>query len=130
VDPHRAERVAEAIREELDELINYELDDPRVHGASVAEVVLTPDRKRAVIRVQAEGGAEEQHETLVALENARNFLRRSLGERLDLYRTPDLHFEALMPVGLDARAPRLLRRIRKGRPRERSAPESEKNTRP
>ncbi len=129
MDPYRAERVAEAIREELDELINYELHDPRVHGASVAEIVLTPDRKRAVVRILAQGDAAEQKETLEALEKARGFLKRSLGERLELFRAPDLHFEALISPGLGARAATLLRRVRKGRPRDSTPSDPEKNTR-
>jgi len=37
LDPHRNERVSEGLREELDELINYELTDPRVGPAAVSE---------------------------------------------------------------------------------------------
>ena len=34
MDSHRAERVSEALREELGEMIAYELADPRVSGRS------------------------------------------------------------------------------------------------
>jgi hypothetical protein len=38
LDPHRAERVSESIREELDELIGYEMSDPRVGPVTVSAV--------------------------------------------------------------------------------------------
>ena len=47
MDPHRNERVSESLREELNELISYELSDPRIGDASVTEVLLSPDFRRA-----------------------------------------------------------------------------------
>ena len=35
MDPHRHERVTESIHEELEELINYELSDPRIGQVSM-----------------------------------------------------------------------------------------------
>ena len=64
VDPHRHERVAESLREELEELIGYELEDPRVGSASITEVLLSPDFRQAHIRVSLHGTPEEQEQTL------------------------------------------------------------------
>jgi ribosome-binding factor A len=44
MDTHRAERVSEAIREELGEIISYELSDPRIGDAVVTEVLVSPDK--------------------------------------------------------------------------------------
>jgi ribosome-binding factor A len=118
LDPHRNERVSESIREELDELIGYELSDPRVGGATVTEVLLSPDMKHAHIRLSLTGTPEEQAATLDAIVHARQFLRHQLTERLQMFRTPDLHFEADLPAELAAKAPQILKRIRRGRPKE------------
>ncbi|MGH9672445.1 MAG: 30S ribosome-binding factor RbfA [Bryobacteraceae bacterium] len=115
---HRGERIAEALRQELEELINYELADPRIQGATVTEVVLTPDLRKAVVRLSAGDDRDQHNKTLDALENARHFLRRTIGQRLDLYRLPELHFEMVLPNLSAARAGRLLRKVRKGRPRD------------
>ena len=40
-----------------------------------------------------------------------------LAERLQLFHTPELRFDADMPASLAAKAPKLLRRIRRGRPK-------------
>lgn len=122
MDPHRHERVAESIREELDELIGYELSDPRVGTATIAEVHLSPDYRHAHVRLVLSGDETEQASTLGALEHAKQFLKHQLAERLQLYKTPELHFLAALPAGLGAKAPQILKRIRRGRPK------NEKNT--
>src|SRR5689334_2440940 len=114
---HRADRLKEIIREELDELIGYEMSDPRIGGTSVSEVVLSPDLRRAYVRLVLLGTPEEQATTLQAVEHGKQFLRHQLTERLQLHRTPELHFEAALPATLAARAPQLLKRIRRGRPK-------------
>jgi len=118
LDPHRNERLSEAIREELEELIGYEMSDPRIGSASVTEVHLSPDLRHAYVRVSLSGGVDEQTATLEALSHGKSFLRHQLAERLQLHRTPDLHFEADLPAALAAKAPQILKRIKRGRPKE------------
>jgi ribosome-binding factor A len=118
LDPHRQQRVAESIREELDEMIAYELSDPRIGEASVTEIIVSPDFRHAHVRVALHGTEEDQEQTLAALDHAKPFLKQQLAERLQLFRTPDLHFQADLPANLAARAPQILKRIKRGRPRE------------
>jgi ribosome-binding factor A len=118
LDPHRAERVSESIREELEELIGYEMSDPRVGSATVSEVHLSPDFRHAHVQLVLRGSSQEQSATLDAINHAKQFLRRQLAERLQLFRTPDLHFEAALPTALGERVPQILKRIRRGRPRD------------
>lgn len=116
MDTHRAERVSEALREELGEMIAYELSDPRIGDASVTEVLVSPDMKHAQVRLHL--GDQEAQQTIQALGKARHFLRRQLAERLNLYRVPELHFESDVSPGLNGRVEHLLKRVRRGRPRE------------
>lgn len=117
MEGHRAERVTEAIREELAEIISYEMSDPRVSSATVTEVTVSPDLRRARISL-AFPQREEADPGLKALEKAKGFLRRELSRRLDLYRVPDLYFEADIGTKIGDRMDFLFRRIRKGRPRD------------
>jgi ribosome-binding factor A len=114
---HRVERITEAIREELAEIIGYEMSDPRVSAATVTDVQISPDKRHAMVRVAIDPGADKQL-TLAALDHARNFLRRQLSARLDLFRIPDIHFEADVASEIGPRMDHLLKRVRKGRPRE------------
>lgn len=118
LDPHRHERISESIREELDELIAYEMSDPRVGSATVAEVLLSHDYRKAVIRLALIGTAEEQKATLEALNHAKQFLRHELAERLQLFKTPELYFEAALAADLAAKAAKILKRIERGRPKD------------
>lgn len=119
MDPYRAERVAQTLREELDEILNYELADPRIGSVAVADVVLAPDLRRVQVRVLAEGDAQRQRAALEALMGARGFVRRCLMGRLELFRVPEIRFELALAPEVGTRAAQLLRRIRRGRPRDR-----------
>jgi len=109
MEGHRAERVTEAIREELAEIISYEMSDPRVSNATVTEVHVSPDLRPK---------REEAEPALQALEKAKGFLKRELSRRLDIFRVPDLHFEADIGTQIGDRMDFLFRRIKRGRPRD------------
>ena len=117
MDPYRNQRLSESIREELEELIGYEMSDPRVGPASVAEVHVSPDFRRAHIRLALTGTPEQQTATLQAISHAKQFLRHQLAERLQLFHVPELYFEAALPAELGAKVPQILKRIKRGRPR-------------
>lgn len=118
MDPHRAERMSEALREELDELIEYEMSDPRVTGVTVTEVLLSPDRKKAQVRLSMPPDPESRKGALTALEHAKGFLKRELVLRLQMFKVPEMHFEADVDPGLAQRMEVLLKRVKKGRPRD------------
>src|SRR5579875_226628 len=115
---HRAERVSEALREELGEMIAYELSDPRIGDAAVTEVLVSPDMRHAQVRLHLDPDVRKRAETIRALDGAKHFLRRQLAERLNMFRVPELHFEADIGLGGPARLGELLKRIRRGRPRD------------
>jgi ribosome-binding factor A len=117
MDPRRSERVSEALREELEEIINYEMKDPRISIDGISEVLLSPDGRRASVRLTMSGNADSQEQTLEALNHAKGFLKIEVGSRLELFRVPDLHFEAAISAELAPRLGHLMKRIKKGRPR-------------
>ena len=115
--PHRTERISEALREELTELIGYELSDPRISSATVTGVEISPDKRHALVRIGVSEGSDTQ-QAITALEHASPFLRHQLAVRLQLFRIPELHFETDVATELGGRMDNLLKRIKKGRPRE------------
>src|SRR5579871_6367884 len=114
---HRIERISETMREELAEMIGYELADPRVSSVIVTDVQISPDKRHALVRVHVPEGADSK-QTLQALDHARSFLRRQLATRLDVYRLPELHFEADVASERGGKIEPLLKRIKNGRPRD------------
>jgi ribosome-binding factor A len=130
MEGHRAERISLALREELDELIGYEMSDPRVQSVVITEVVLATDGKKAQIRVSVPGTDKAKQEAVAALENARGFLKRELTKRLNMYRVPEIHFENDLNAELAGRMEQIRKRIKRGRPRDVEAAPVEKPSHP
>jgi len=117
MDEHRSQRISEAVREELTELIGFEMDDPRVRSVTVTSAEVSSDMRHAHVRV-AVGDQGGEEKALAALEHAKHFLRHELATRLSLRRIPDLHFSADSHPDAESRIDFLLRRARKSRARE------------
>ncbi|MGH9660220.1 MAG: 30S ribosome-binding factor RbfA [Bryobacteraceae bacterium] len=113
MDPWKAQRVSEAIREELAEIVSFELSDPRLAIVDINSVTLLPNRRDASVCVGLHGDETEQHHALEALEHARHYLRHELARRLRLRRVPELHFAADGGDGVPARVEALLKRAKK-----------------
>lgn len=89
----RTDRFADVLRAELSDLLLRQVHDPRVKLATVTEVAVTPDLKRAVVKISALGEEQQRLETIEALRHARGFLRSELATRLRTRVTPELVFE-------------------------------------
>jgi ribosome-binding factor A len=113
MEGHRAERVSEMIREELSEMIGFELTDPRLGTVQVTSVRVAPDLRFAQVSVKIAGSEEQHRQALDGLEHASNFLRRQLAARLDLRRMPELHFEEDQAEEVGSRIEQLLKRVHK-----------------
>jgi ribosome-binding factor A len=89
----RTDRVSDLLRAELSDLLLREVHDPRVKLASVTEVTVTPDLRRAVVKVSVLGDDRQRQEAIEGLRHARGFLRTELAHRLRLRSSPELVFE-------------------------------------
>ncbi len=91
---HRIERVNNLIRQEISELLQRQVKDPRLGSfVTVTEVSTSPDLKYAKIFVSRIGSEGEKQETLSVLAGASGFLRNELAKRLNLRRIPELSFQ-------------------------------------
>ena len=115
MDERRTARVSETVREELSELIAFELEDPRLASLAVSDVHISPDGKYARIKVSVVGAETQQNQAIAALEHAKHYLRSALAHRLSLRRVPELHFEPDHNADVDSRIDFLLRRARRSR---------------
>ncbi|HUI82463.1 MAG TPA: 30S ribosome-binding factor RbfA [Bryobacteraceae bacterium] len=122
MDERRTLRVSEAVREELAEIIAFEMQDPRVLDVDVTEVHVSPDGRHVHIKVAVKGDERQQKEALGALDHARHYLRHELGVRLSLRLVPELHFERDRNPDADSRIDFLLRRAKKTRGRTENQP--------
>ncbi len=88
----RQQRVAEQIKIELSQLIEREIDDPRLNLINITDVTISPDLHDTTIYVSALAGESIKADVLAGLEHARGFLRRRLGQEMQLRIVPELHF--------------------------------------
>ena len=89
---HRSERVADILREEITQIVGYELEDPRLTMVTITEVRLSDNMRAARVYVTVAGNEEEHKSALAALRHAAPYVRKQLGLSLNLPRTPELHF--------------------------------------
>lgn len=88
----RAERLAEAMREEIAEVVGFQLDDPRIEMVTVTEVTVSDDLRDAKVYVLVDGGEDEVKKALRALQHAATFVRQQVAMNLSLRFAPHLHF--------------------------------------
>lgn len=86
----RSNRVAEQMRRELADLLQFEVKDPRVGMVTVTEVEVTGDMEHAKVFYSA---AEGTSELQAGLEKSAGFLRSQVAKRMLLRKVPQLHFE-------------------------------------
>ena len=108
----RPDRVAEEIRHELGTLLQREVHDPGIGFLTVTRVKVSPDLQVARVYYTSMADAKGRAATKAALERAKPFLRRQIGQRIQLRRVPELAFHFDEGVAHQARVEELLIEIK------------------
>ena len=89
----RNERVSEAIRRVVSEIVRGLLRDPRItRFVTITRVELTPDLRYAKIFYTIFGGDKQKKPIEKGLRSAKGFIRKCIGDELELRYTPDISF--------------------------------------
>jgi ribosome-binding factor A len=88
----RPEKVAELVREEIAQIVGFELEDPRVAMVTVTDVRMSENLREARVYVTVAGTDQEAAAALRALEHAAPYVRRQVALELNLKRAPEIHF--------------------------------------
>jgi ribosome-binding factor A len=88
----RPDRVADQIRSELAMLLTREVHDPGIGFITLTRVRVSPDLQLAQVSYTVLGDEKAREASGQALARAVPFLRRQIGTRLRLRRTPELRF--------------------------------------
>lgn len=107
----RTDRLDSQIRAELMQILQREMNDPRVGFATVTRVDTAPDLTQARVWVSVYGPDQDQAKTLTALTDAAGWLRHRLGERLTIRHIPRLVFRADESIADGDRVLKLLREL-------------------
>jgi ribosome-binding factor A len=107
----RPERLAGSLKEEISEVVGYELDDPELQNATVTDVEVSPDLRDAKVYVLITGEDAEIKKTLRNLQHAAGFVRQQVALNLDLRFAPHIHFVRDTAEENAARVGRLLNEL-------------------
>ena len=85
---NRVERIQEEYKRELSSIIRT-VKDPRLSSmASVVSATVTKDLKYAKVYISVLGTQEEKYGTMQALKSATGYIKREIGNRLNLRCVP------------------------------------------
>jgi ribosome-binding factor A len=113
---HRPERIAEVLKEEITEIINYELDDRRIRPAVVTHLKVSADMRHARVYVTLTGPPDQVQQTVDALNHAAEYVRSQLYPRLYLRAVPHLTFAYDNALEAAMRIEQLLAEVRSADP--------------
>ena len=88
----RIERLNDAIKELISELIHKRVKDPRIGFVTILSVDVAADLTSAKVYYSVMGSDEDKAATLQGLESAAGFFRRVIGKELKLRYSPELRF--------------------------------------
>ena len=78
----RVKRVEDLIREEVADILQKEIKDPRIGFVTVSGVKVSKDLQSALVFVTVLGSTEDVKQSIECLEKATGFVRAELGKRL------------------------------------------------
>ena len=107
----RTDRLDSQIQQELMQLLQRDLKDPRVGFATITRVETSKDLGHARVWVSVYGTDAERAASIEALRSATPWLRRQLGERLRLRHVPQLSIRPDDSIESGDRVLRILREI-------------------
>ena len=92
---YRIDRISEDIKREIVAVMR-ELKDPRVQGKllTVVKVEVSSDASFAKVFVSSMSGIDDAKTAVKGLDSAMGYIRRGVGHRLGLRKTPELKFVA------------------------------------
>jgi ribosome-binding factor A len=112
----RPDRVADQIRSELALLLSREVHDPGIGFVTLTRVRLSPDLQLARVHYTVLGDEKARTNSAKALGRATPFLRRQIGSRLRLKRTPELQFLYDNSIAGQDRIEQILNELHAGQP--------------
>lgn len=107
-------KLAEALREEVSDILHNEIKDPRIGFLTITRVDVTGDCRYARIYYSVYGTKNDKEEARKGLESAAGFVRRLIGERIRMKFVPEIEFKLDESVEYGFYMDELFKKIKKG----------------
>ncbi len=89
---HRTERVADALRAAIADLLAREIKDPRIGMVTLTGVDMSPDLKHARVFFSCLGDDAAHQRALAGLRSASGYIKAHAARQLKLRYTPEITF--------------------------------------
>lgn len=89
----RSQRVGGLILEEISNILQRKINDPRIGFVTITKVIVSDDLRHAKVFVSIMGNENEKKGSFEGLHSASGFIRRELSSRLQLRYIPELIFK-------------------------------------
>lgn len=111
---YRGGRINEEVRREISVIIRDEIKDPRMTAmVSITAVKVTKDLRYAKVFVSIFGKNEdEKNETFAALKSASGYIRKEIGQRINLRNTPQILFELDDSISYSMKIEELIEKVK------------------
>ncbi|HEY5526127.1 MAG TPA: 30S ribosome-binding factor RbfA [Candidatus Anoxymicrobiaceae bacterium] len=86
----RLNKVEEACKEVLSEVLQREVKDPRVGFVTITSVKVSPDLRHAKVYVSVLGTREDTERSFEGLESSKGYMRSELGKHLRIKYLPEI----------------------------------------
>lgn len=110
----RAEKLREFLKEEVSQIIQRELKDPRIGFVSITDVEVSVDLRHARIFVSVLGDDTAKAKSMEGLRSAQRYIRGELGKRMQMRYTPEVTFRLDESIERGTRIVSLLREVGEG----------------
>lgn len=126
----RTEKIREFIKEQVGEIIQQQVKDPRIGFVSVTDVEVSADLRHAKIFVSVLGDEDAKTATMAGLGSALKFIRGELGRRLQMRFTPEIMFRLDTSIERGSRIASLIRDVTQGAPHDNDAAPADRDDTP
>ncbi|MBQ5696279.1 MAG: 30S ribosome-binding factor RbfA [Clostridium sp.] len=111
---YRGGRINEEVRREISNIIQNEIKDPRLTAmVSVTNVKVTKDLRYAKVFVSIFAkNDEEKNNSFVALKNASGYIRKEIGQRINLRYNPQIIFELDESINYGMHIEKLIQKVK------------------
>ena len=111
---NRSDRVGEEIRKEIAMMLFGEIHDPRIGFVTITKVSVTKDLRHAKVFFTMRGNEKEREKTSEGLQSASGYIKRELGNRLELRHIPELIVKFDDSLEYASRIEEIIKDIHKG----------------
>jgi ribosome-binding factor A len=87
------QRITDLVRQHVCDLLEREINDPRIQGVTVTDVEVTQDTKYATVFYSVIGDDARKTEVRDGLRSAAGWVSRELGKRLRTRNSPHVKFQ-------------------------------------